>query len=124
MADQRRIYVGSLNEKTQTRLVSVDLSAVYSSAGYLLYANEDTLRGQAFDATPLEFSGQPFTIAEHVSPSTTGYGAVSVSVTGVLAYASVMSPVGGLKLAAPGGKSPRFGRPGRSLYRFPAFTEK
>ena len=79
------IYAGSLDGKTKKLLVSVDSSATYTSPGYLIFMDGDSLLGQAFDADRLELSGAPFTIADRVGHSTLGYGAFSAS-GGALTY--------------------------------------
>ena len=73
-----------------------EASPVYGPPGYLLFVDGDTLQAQSFDAARLEFSGQPFTVAERVGRSSYGYGAFSVSLTGVLAYAGAILQPGRL----------------------------
>ena len=88
--EQRGIYVGSLDGGTQKFIVRTESSAVYASPGYLLYVEGGTLLGQAFDAAHLELRGEPFTIAENVGRSTGFNIGVSVSGTGMLAYAAAI----------------------------------
>jgi dipeptidyl aminopeptidase/acylaminoacyl peptidase len=94
-AEQRGIYTGSLDGKTQKLLPGIDSSALYV-AGYLLYLEGNTLVGRAFDADRLELKGQPFAVAERVGHSSKGDGAFSVSGTGVLAHAGSMLRLGRL----------------------------
>ena len=89
-AEHRGVYAGSLDGGTPKFLVRTDGSAVYSSPGYLLYIDGDTLLGQTFDAAHLELRGEPFTVAEHVGLSTGFNLAVSTSGTGMLAYAAAI----------------------------------
>jgi eukaryotic-like serine/threonine-protein kinase len=93
--EQRGIYAGSLDGKTQKLLPGIDSSALYV-AGYLLYLDGNTLVGRAFDADRLELKGQPFAVAERVGRSSTGYGPFSASRTGVLAHASAILRLGRL----------------------------
>jgi Tol biopolymer transport system component len=88
LAEQRGIYVGSLDGKTKKLLVvSVVSNGLYAAPGYLLYFDNGTLLGQAFDGSRLEVIGQPFAI-ENVGVSSAGNGAVATSHSGTLAYAS------------------------------------
>ena len=91
LAEQRGVYVGSIDDEIKKRLFSDLNNAVYSSAGYLLFLDGQTLRGQAFDAERLELNGPPFTIAADVGVSSSGLGAFSVSGAGVLAYSGTLS---------------------------------
>ncbi len=95
-AEQRGIYVGSLDGTAKKLLIRSDTSGVYTLPGYLLYLERDTLLGQAFDAAHLEVRGQPFTVAEQVGRSTAFNVAVSASGTGMLAYAAAILQVGRL----------------------------
>jgi len=81
------VYAGSLDGKTRKFLLHLDTSTQYVSPGYLLFLEGDTLLAQAFDAQRLELTGQAFSVAAQVGHSTYGYGPVSVSQTGTLAYA-------------------------------------
>ena len=94
-AEQRGIYAGSLDGKTQKLLPGIDSSALYV-AGYVLYLDGNTLVGRAFDTDRLELKGQPFAVAERVGHSSTAYGAFSASRTGVLAHAGTILRLGRL----------------------------
>jgi Tol biopolymer transport system component len=94
--DQNGVYVGSLDGKTKKPLVHGNTNAVYMPPGYLLFADGETLLGQAFDADHLEVKGQPFVVAEHVGRNSTFMSAVSVSRNGTIAYAGTLSPIGRL----------------------------
>jgi serine/threonine protein kinase len=95
-AEQRGIYVGSLDGKVKKPLLALDSSAAYAPPGYLLFVSENKLFGQPFDAQRLELSGQPFLIAEGVGHASSSYGAFSVSQTGALAYAGSVLRLGRL----------------------------
>jgi serine/threonine protein kinase len=87
LPQQSGIYAGSFDGKVKKLLVHTELSGSYAAPGFLLHTEGDMLVGQAFDANHLEFSGQPFAVAEGIGHSSTGYSAFSASDTGVLAYA-------------------------------------
>ena len=70
LAEQRGIYVGSLDGTAKKLLMRSETSGVYALPGYLLYLEGDTLLGQEFDGEHLEVRGQPFTVAEQVGCST------------------------------------------------------
>jgi Tol biopolymer transport system component len=72
---------------TFRELLTSDSNAIYVAPGYLLYWRESALRGQAFDASTLEFTGEPFLVVSGVAldPSD-GAGMFSASTSGVLAY--------------------------------------
>jgi Tol biopolymer transport system component len=87
LPQQSGIYAGSFDGKVKKLLVHTELSGSYAAPGFLLHTEGDMLVGQAFDAKRLEFTGQPFAVAEGIGHSSTGYSAFSASDTGVLAYA-------------------------------------
>ena len=84
-----RIAFGSLDTAEFKVLFAADAKAVYSPAGYLLYARQGALHGQRFDARRGEVTGDPIQIADRVRFTLlNGRGAYSVSDTGVLVYRS------------------------------------
>jgi serine/threonine protein kinase len=87
----RGVYAGSIDDRSDSKnrklLVATDSQVAYSPPAQLLYMDADTLLAQPFDASRLELSGQPSTIAEHVGRASTGYSSFSVAQAGVLAYA-------------------------------------
>jgi eukaryotic-like serine/threonine-protein kinase len=87
VADVRGVYVGSLDSDARKLLVHVDSNAIDVSPGYLLFVEGGTLMGQTFDASRLELSGQPFTVAGPVGRASNGYGYFSAAHAGRLAYA-------------------------------------
>jgi serine/threonine protein kinase len=87
LPQQSGIYAGSLDGSLKKLLVPTESSGSYAAPGFLLHTEGDMLVAQAFDAKRLEFSGQPFAVAEGIGHSSTGYSAFSASDTGVLAYA-------------------------------------
>lgn len=88
--EHRGIYVGSLDGRTEKFLLQTDSSAIYAWPGYVLYVDNDTLLGQAFDLAHLELRGEPFTVAEHVGRSTGFNIGAAASGTGMLAYAAAI----------------------------------
>ena len=80
------IYIGSL-QGDRKLLLRNDSNAAYLAPGYLLFAREFILMAQAFDASKLELTGEPFTVMENVAYSTSNsYSHFSVSDNGTLAY--------------------------------------
>ena len=111
IAEQRGIYVGSLDGKTKKLVLRprFDTNAFYATPGYLLFVDGDSLLAQAFDAARLEPTGAPFTVAERVGRSTAYSTALSVSSSGTLAYAGPILRSGRLTWFD------RAGKPGKSI---------
>jgi len=87
------IYVGTLDSSERKLLLNTDSSAVYAPPGFLLFLRERTLMAQAFDASSLQLSGEPFPIADQVGQNpATGRAFFSVSQTGVLTFLSISAP--------------------------------
>jgi Tol biopolymer transport system component len=90
--DKYGVFAASLDapgSKDAKRVLVGDSMALYAPPGFLLFLRESTLMAQRFDAGKLEFSGDPFPVAERASRSPLiGFGAFSASATGVLAYRS------------------------------------
>jgi eukaryotic-like serine/threonine-protein kinase len=85
--EYRGIYVGSLDSKDSRLVLNNDLRAWYAPPGYLVFARDETLMAQPFDAARLELSGEPRAIAEGVwFAQSASQASFSVSETGVLAY--------------------------------------
>ncbi len=83
------IYVGDLESKERRRIQPVGSNAVYSPPDFLLFVRERTLMAQAFDASRIRTSGEPFAIAERVDFITGNMQAgFSASENGILAYYS------------------------------------
>jgi hypothetical protein len=104
LAENRGVYVGSLDGVTPKFLAPPDASALYAN-GYLLFLSGGTLLAQKFDEARLELSGPTFVVAEAVSRSSTSYLSASVSRGGVLAYSNavVSFPPGQLTWVDPAG---------------------
>ena len=95
-ADQRGVYVGTLNEETRHQLLRLESDAHYVAPGYLLFLDGDTLLAQSFDSDRLVLSGQPTPIEARIGRSSRGNGAFSTSRTGTIAYAGATLRTGRL----------------------------
>jgi eukaryotic-like serine/threonine-protein kinase len=84
---QDATFVGSLDSR-QTQLVIRGASnASYVTSGFLIYARQQTVLAQKFDAKTLRVTGSPIPIAEQVGDMTFRPGTLfSVSQSGVLVY--------------------------------------
>ena len=88
--EKSAIFVGSLDSKETKSLLNADSNVAYAPPGYLIFARQQTLMAQAFDADKLQLSGEAVPIAERVGRSlSTALALFSVSETGVLVYRSV-----------------------------------
>src|SRR5204862_189016 len=63
LKENTAIYVGSLDSKETTRLVTEQSNAVFAAPGYLLFGREGTLMAQHFDTTAMKLSGEAFPVA-------------------------------------------------------------
>jgi len=83
------IVVGSLDSKETKFLLNADSSVAYAPPGYLLFARQNTLMAQPFDADKLQLTGEAVPIAGLGRQIPTARALFSVSETGVLVYRSV-----------------------------------
>jgi serine/threonine protein kinase len=104
LPEQQGIYAGSIEGKTKKRLLPHDSAAVYAAPGYLLYLDGDTILAQPFDSDRLELSGQPVMVAGQVGHASSGYAAMSVSDSSILAYSGPMMRPGRLTWFDRGGQ--------------------
>jgi eukaryotic-like serine/threonine-protein kinase len=80
------ICVGSLDGSRKVVLRN-DSNTAYVAPGYLLFARDNTVMAQTFDASKLEVTGEPFPVIENVAfSSNTSYSHFSVSETGTLVF--------------------------------------
>ena len=86
-AAQRGVYLGSLDDKTTTRVLDAPFAATYSPPGYLLTVSDRALLAHPFDDRLMRVAGNPVRIAEHVGGSSTQMASFSASANGVLVYA-------------------------------------
>jgi Tol biopolymer transport system component len=82
------IFLGDLDGAAPRKLVSSGLNAMFVAPDRLLFVVDGTLMATQFDWRNGRLVGQPSPIATSVSGSSNFSAAVSVSQTGVLAYAS------------------------------------
>jgi len=86
------VYVGSLDESHATHVVASDWGAQYSQ-GFLLYLVGTTLMARPLISDGSASSGDAVPLRTDVAGTSTGYGAFSVSTTGIIAYANPMRAV-------------------------------
>ena len=86
-AEGHAVMIGSLDGSVD-RLLFRAPTAVEVASGHLLFVRDRTLMARPFDDGKLEFTGDPFPIAETVAllPAGAVVGVYSVSQSGVLAY--------------------------------------
>jgi Tol biopolymer transport system component len=83
------VFVGDTESDRRELLFSGSTNAVYSAPGYVLFARDQTLMAQPFDAARLRLTGEASPIAEHVDYSaTTIQGQFAASQTGLVAFYS------------------------------------
>ena len=88
-SDGRGVYLGSLDSKETTRLVSSDSQGAYLAPDWLLFVRRGTLLAQRVDLDRRAMIGDAVTVAESVAcDPITGGAAVSTSDTNVIAYRS------------------------------------
>ncbi len=81
------IYVGSLDSKETTLLISADSNVAYSPSGHLLFVRDQTLMAQRFDAERLRLADEVVPVVEQMPQSlASSHSPFSVSENGVLAY--------------------------------------
>jgi len=85
--DRSGIYVASLSDRGQTRVLDAVSNVAYSEPGFLLFAREQTLLAQPFDARRLVTTGEPVALVDRMgTPPGNGRFAFAASRNGVLAY--------------------------------------
>jgi serine/threonine protein kinase/Tol biopolymer transport system component len=84
--DTTGIFLGSLDSADIRRLTPADTAGVYLSSGWLLWVRGGTLVAQRLDLGQKALTGDPVTLADPVAIGTSNAGAISVSVTGFVAY--------------------------------------
>ena len=123
VAENSGIYIGSLDDapgKSASRPLLVStLNALYAPAangspGYVLFARDNALMAQPFDAAKLELAGEAVPVADPVGRMASRFVNASVSANGVLLYrVSGLADQTQLTWFEPGGKAPtRFPRLG------------
>jgi len=88
--EKSAIFVGSLDSKDTKFLLNADSSMAYAPPGYLLFARQQTLMAQGFNADKLQLTGEAVPVAERIARYLGVARALfSVSDTGVLVYRSL-----------------------------------
>jgi len=85
------MMLGRLDSQERSVLLKADTRAIYSPPGFLVYVREGDVIAQRFDASSLALSGDPVVIARNAWLGT-GLTGVSVSETGVVAFAAERAP--------------------------------
>ncbi|MBK5290649.1 MAG: PD40 domain-containing protein [Acidobacteriia bacterium] len=86
-ASARAVYIGSLDSKDKTKLMTAESNVVYAAPGYVVFHREASLFAQPFDAKNRTLSGEPVHVADEVfSNPASGRGAFDVSQNGALIY--------------------------------------
>jgi Tol biopolymer transport system component len=85
VAENRGLFVGSLDRSTNKFVVRTEDSGAYVSPGYLLFLREMTLVAQRFRTDRLEVEGNPVPVAEPVGVNGLERGQFDVS-AGALVY--------------------------------------
>jgi len=85
--DIQGVYVGSLDSLQSVRLLGADSQAVYAAPGYLLFAREEALLAQPFDASAQRLTGEAVTLVPRVQMNQDNdVASFSVSDNGRLLY--------------------------------------
>jgi Tol biopolymer transport system component len=95
-ADQRGIYVGSVDGDVKQLVLRSDASVAYAG-GHMLFLEGDTLLARPFETRRFELTGPPVVIAAKVGRSSNGNAAFSVSTAGTLVYAETILQLGRLE---------------------------
>jgi eukaryotic-like serine/threonine-protein kinase len=84
------IFVGSLDGGEPKKLLSAQSNAIYAESpdggGYLLFARDDALLAQPFDAGSLTISGEPVRIADQIRVNQNARAYLTASGNGTLIY--------------------------------------
>jgi len=85
--DPPEIFIASVDGNERKSLFKNFSDVYYIEPGYLLFARDTTVMAQPFDASKLQFAGEPVPVLENVAMNTgTGRLAFSVSENGTLVY--------------------------------------
>jgi serine/threonine protein kinase len=85
--ENRATYIGSLDSKTRTRLMSGDSKALYAPPGFILFVRDRTVMARPFDPRRQAFSGDAVPVAESVAyAQNNGAAAFYASDEGTLIY--------------------------------------
>lgn len=85
--DPPEIFIASTDGKERRSLFKNSFDVSYISPGYLLFARDTTVMAQPFDASSLQFTGEPVPVIENVAfAADVGRTQFSVSENGTLVY--------------------------------------
>ena len=85
--DPPEIFIASIDGKERKSLFKNSSDVSYIAPGYLMFARDTTVMAQPFDASKLQFTGDPVAVLENVGFNPTfGYSSFSVSENGTLVY--------------------------------------
>ena len=119
----RGIYVGQIDDPSTRRLRDADSGAVYARPGHLLFVRDGTIFAQPFDLDRLQFTGDPFLLAEQAASGSPGPPAASA--VGPIAYrtgAGHIRCVSSSGLTDPGPNCRRWGSRGPTCRHPPCRT--
>src|SRR5262249_47419236 len=86
-AQDRAVYVGSLDSPDTKLVLKAFSRAIYAEPGYILFLRQGLLGAQSFDVDKLEVRGDPIPVTEGVRYlASIGYFQAYASKNGVLAY--------------------------------------
>lgn len=85
-AANRAVYVGALDSKDRTKLMSEESNAEYAAPGYILFRRKAVLFAQPFNASSLAFTGDPVQLAGGVASGANGRGVFNASQRGSVIY--------------------------------------
>jgi Tol biopolymer transport system component len=93
-AGNRAVFIGKLDSKEKTKLMTGESNAVYAAPGHIVFQREGSVLARPFDVGKLELSGKEMHIADDAKfPSTDGNSSFDVSQTGTLLYYQAATPV-------------------------------
>ncbi len=114
-ASARAVFIGTLDSKDKTQLMTAASNVVYAP-GYVLFHREASLFAQPFDANKRTLGGEPVHVADEVlSNPANGRGSFDVSQNGVLIYYQGAGAPAGRAAIAPNARFAWFDRTGKEL---------
>ncbi len=84
--DTADIYLGHLDGTAPVRLTAADFAGVFHPDGWLLWTRAATLTAQRLDLAQAALTGEPLNLADGVAVNGFNLSALSVSITGLIAY--------------------------------------
>jgi len=84
--DTAGIYLGHLDGTAPVRLTAADFAGVFHPDGWLLWTRAGTLTAQRLDLAQAALTGEPLNLADGVAVNGFNLSALSVAITGLIAY--------------------------------------